>query len=192
MGKPSTPRRRGWWTGVLPLAALAAALAGAPGPGEGPGPPGGAAGAAAETARVIEVIDGDTIAVELAGGREESVRYIGVDTPESTSGRPLECFGHEAAHRNERLVGGEVVGLRYGPERRDAYGRLLAYVYARGRLVNARLVADGFARTLTIAPNDARAPMLRRLEAAAGRAGIGLWDACGARSASPFANLSGP
>jgi endonuclease YncB( thermonuclease family) len=46
--------------------------------------------------------------------------------------------------------------------------------------VNAELVRRGLARSLTIAPNDARAPLFERLEAEAGRAGIGLWGACDA------------
>ncbi len=108
---------------------------------------------------MLEVIDGDTIEVRLRDGSAERVRYIGVDTPESTPDQPLECFGHEASAANGRLVGGQVVRLRFGPERRDAYGRLLAYVSsaAGGRwlFVNAELVRRGFARTLTISPNDA-------------------------------------
>src|SRR5215213_4702317 len=81
-------------------------------------------------ARVLRVIDGDTIEVDL-GGREEHVRYIGIDTPESAiPGEPVECFGKEAAAANEDLVDGETVRLVFDAERRDRYGRLLAYVYA--------------------------------------------------------------
>jgi len=133
------------------------------------------------SARVIEVVDGDTIIVELAGGRRESVRYIGIDTPESNPDQPLECFGHEAEAENARLVADRVVALELGPESRDDYGRLLAFVRAGSgpdSLINAELVEGGFARTLTIAPNDSLAPFLRRLEAAAARAGRGLWGAC--------------
>lgn len=129
------------------------------------------------TARVVHVVDGDTIDVVL-GGLEESVRYIGIDTPESTPDQPLECFGHEAADENERMVGGRTVRLEFGPERRDDYGRLLAYVRVGGTLVNAELVRRGFARTLTISPNDALSGLFGRLEAEAGRAGRGLWGAC--------------
>lgn len=129
-------------------------------------------------AAVLEVTDGDTIVVELPGGRTDDVRYIGINTPESTPNQPLECFGHEAAAANGELVAGRTVELGFGPERRDAYGRLLAFVRVDGLLVNAELVRRGFARTLTIAPNDGLAPLLRRLEAEAGRAGRGLWLAC--------------
>ena len=66
----------------------------------------------------------------------------------------------------------------FDEELRDDYGRLLAYVYADGRLVNAQLVAGGFARTLEIEPNTAMADVLGRMESRAATAGRGLWAAC--------------
>ena len=135
-------------------------------------------GAAALTGLVVEVTDGDTVVVELADGSRERVRYIGIDTPESTPDQPLECFGDEAAEANRRLVEDRQVQLRLGPERRDDYGRLLAFVRVDGLLVNAELIRGGFARVLTIAPNDQLASRFELLEAAAGRAGRGLWGAC--------------
>jgi micrococcal nuclease len=127
---------------------------------------------------VADIVDGDTIEV-LIDGTEEDVRYIGVDTPESVKpGAAVECFGPEASDFNERLVG-ERVRLEFGPERRDDYGRLLAYVYVGDRFVNAELVRRGYATTLTIAPNDQFAPLFDRLEQEAGNAGRGLWGACG-------------
>ena len=129
-------------------------------------------------AEVVRVVDGDTIEVTV-DGRTEDVRYIGIDTPESvTPGEPVECFGRRAGALNERLVSGRRVRLRFDRERRDRYGRLLAYVHARGRFVNAELVRRGFARTLTIPPNDAHAALFARLERQAGGAGRGLWDVC--------------
>ena len=140
------------------------------------------------TARVVEVVDGDTVVVELAGGDRESVRYIGIDTPESNPDVPYECFGHESERANADLVGGREVTLEIGREPRDDYGRLLAFVRVAARggpggerqelLVNAELIRLGYARTLTIAPNDVLAPLFERLEAEAGRAGRGLWGAC--------------
>jgi micrococcal nuclease len=144
--------------------------------------PGGAgdAGQPGERVRanVVRIVDGDTIEV-LIEGTEEDVRYIGVDTPESVApGEPVECFGPEASEFNERLVAGETVTLVFDRELRDSYGRLLAYVFADGVLVNAELVARGFARTLEIAPNTSKAPRLARLERRAGAAARGLWGAC--------------
>lgn len=129
-------------------------------------------------ARVIRAVDGDTIEARI-GGAVEDVRYIGVDTPETVKpGTPVECFGPRAHRFNSRLVRGRRVRLVFGAERRDLYGRLLAYVYLGRRMVDAELVRRGLARTLTIAPNDRFAKRFERLQIAAARAGRGLWGAC--------------
>lgn len=127
---------------------------------------------------VTRVVDGDTVEVELEGETED-VRYIGVDTPETVKPEePVECFGPQASAFNHRLVEGKRVRLVFGVERRDQYGRLLAYVYRGDSFVNAILLRRGFARTLTIPPNDRYAERFKRLEIAASRAGRGLWGAC--------------
>ena len=131
-------------------------------------------------ARVERVVDGDTIKV-LIDGREETVRYIGVDTPETKKpGAPVECFGKRASAENARLVEGERVRLVAGAEPRDRYGRLLAYVRREhdDAFVNERLLRGGFARTLTIAPNDRYAGRFRLAESSARAARAGLWGQC--------------
>jgi micrococcal nuclease len=138
------------------------------------------------SARVTRVVDGDTIEVELPDGSEEDVRYIGIDTPETVKpGTPVQCGGPRAHEANERLVGDRTVTLRFDQERRDVYGRLLAYVYlpaggpgGRPLFVNAALVRRGLARTLTIPPNDSFAALFARLAASAGVRGRGLWGRC--------------
>jgi len=133
---------------------------------------------ASAAAYVTRVVDGDTVEVQL-DGEEEDIRYIGVDTPETVKpGAPVDCFGPQASSFNHRLVERRRVRLVFGPERRDQYGRLLAYVYLGDRLVNAELVRRGLARTLFIPPNDRFEGRLKRLEIAAARAGRGLWGAC--------------
>jgi micrococcal nuclease len=161
---------------VLLLVALVAI--GVRGCGEDGGGPGSAGPGEPVRAEVIDVVDGDTIEVSI-DGEVEDVRYIGVDTPESvTPGEPVECFGKEAGRENERLVGGETVRLDFDAERRDRYGRLLAYVHVGDVFVNAELVERGFARTLEIEPNTFHAQRLERLAAEAGREGRGLWGRC--------------
>jgi micrococcal nuclease len=135
---------------------------------------------------VTRVVDGDTIDVRMPDGDDETVRYIGIDTPETVKpGTPVQCGGPEAHAVNERLVGGQTVTLRFDAERRDVYGRLLAYVYLPGGgrggrplFVNAELARRGLARTLTIAPNDSHAALFARLAARAGVRGRGLWGRC--------------
>ena len=164
---------------LLSLVALAVLRAGddGGGPGRGDGLPGGTGGPQGIRARVLSVTDGDTIEV-LLGGRSEDIRYIGIDTPEVDPSIGVECFGHQASGLNRRLVGGRTVRLVFDDELRDRYGRLLAYVFAGGRLVNAEIVRRGYARTLTIEPNTDRAALFARLEGEAGRHGRGLWAAC--------------
>lgn len=135
-------------------------------------------GPAVAQAYVIRAVDGDTIEARI-GGRVEDVRYIGVDTPETVKpDTPVQCFGPQASAFNHRLVEGRAVRLVFGVERRDVYGRLLAYVYLGHRFVNAMLVRRGLARSLTIPPNNRFAPLFRRLELRAARDGRGLWGAC--------------
>jgi micrococcal nuclease len=127
---------------------------------------------------VVRAVDGDTIEVRI-GRQLEDVRYIGVDTPETVKpDTPVQCFGPHASSFNHHLVKGHWVRLVFGVERRDIYGRLLAYVHLGHRFVNASLVRRGLARSLTIPPNDRFAPLFRRLELRAARAGRGLWGAC--------------
>ena len=129
------------------------------------------------SAHVTHVVDGDTIDVRMPDGEEESVRYIGIDTPETVKpDTPVQCGGPEAHAVNERLVGGRTVTLRFDAERRDVYGRLLAYVYlpragsgGHALFVNAELVRRGLARTLTIPPNDSFASALRSSGGPGGR-----------------------
>jgi micrococcal nuclease len=129
---------------------------------------------------VTRVVDGDTAKVRV-GSRELTVRYIGMDTPESVKpNTPVQCYAKAASHRNEELVAGHDVRLVVGAEPKDRYGRLLAYVYV-GRahqLVNATLLQEGFARTLTIPPNDALAAQFAELQNQAKRSGRGLWSHC--------------
>jgi micrococcal nuclease len=156
------------------LVVLAAALGWSRVDGGGGGPGGEV------SARVVRVVDGDTILVSI-DGREERVRYIGIDTPESVKpGTPVQCYAKKASKANARLVAGREVRLVSDAEARDRYGRRLAYVYRSGDglLVNVALARDGYARPLTIAPNVAHAGEIASAVAAARRAGRGLWSAC--------------
>jgi len=141
----------------------------------------------AGTATVVHPVDGDTIVVEVAG-REESVRFIGIDTPESVAqDRPVECFGPEAKARTaELLPEGTVVRLERDVEARDRYDRLLAYVIRDqdGVLVNRLLVEEGFAEASAYPPNLAHQGELDEAEAQARADGRGLWPACGGTDAA--------
>lgn len=133
-------------------------------------------------ASVVRVVDGDTIVVHI-GGRDENVRILGIDTPETHKpDTPVECYGPEASARMSALLpAGTTVRLVRDVEARDRYGRLLAYVYrdSDGLFIDETMVAEGFAGTLAIPPNLAHRA---ELDAAAGQAqvaGRGLWQTCG-------------
>ena len=137
-------------------------------------------GADSPTVRVVAVVDGDTVDVAWAGQRER-VRLLGVDTPETVApDRPVGCYGPEAAAFTQQRLQGRTVRLQFDRERRDRFGRLLAYVDVEGRRFNDDLLAGGYARLLVIPPNGrhARAMLDRELEARS--AGRGLWGACSA------------
>ncbi len=132
-------------------------------------------------ATVEQVVDGDTIVVDI-GGRSEKVRLIGIDTPESVDPRrPVACFGKEASARTAELLPvGTAVRLVGDVEARDRYDRVLAYVYRvnDGLFVNLTLAAEGFAVTLTYPPNVAHEAEFVAAAAAARRDGRGLWSSC--------------
>lgn len=128
--------------------------------------------------RVIEVVDGDTIRIDV-GGRRETVRLLGVDTPETVHPRrPVGCFGPEAAGFTRSRLLGRTVRLSFDRVRRDAYGRLLAFVEADGRRFNDDLLAGGYARLLVIPPNGAHSRTMLERELDARRNARGLWGEC--------------
>lgn len=145
--------------------------------------PGRGRDAAALSAVVERVIDGDTVRVR-ARGFQDTVRLIGIDTPETRHPtRGVECFGLQASARAARLLPpGRAVTLRGDPtqDARDRYGRLLAYVYLGSRRgpasVNRALVAGGHARVYVYGGVRFRyAHAFEAAQRAARRAGRGLW-----------------
>ncbi len=143
---------------------------------------GGAPPAAAPgVAVVVEVVDGDTITVRV-GGREERVRLLGIDTPETVApDSPVECFGPEASARtHELLAPGTAVRLERDVEVRDRFDRLLAHVVRAddGLFVNEVLAAEGLADALVIEPNVAHRDRIAAAVGTARAEGRGLWGAC--------------
>lgn len=129
----------------------------------------------ADTAKVIRVIDGDT--VELEGG--ERVRYIGIDTPETqhpTQGK--ECYGSEARDKNKSLVEGKTVRLESDRSNTDRYDRLLRYVWVDDVLVNQVLVAEGFAFANPYPPDTRYQALFEMAEVTARLQAQGLWAVC--------------
>jgi micrococcal nuclease len=133
-------------------------------------------------AEVVRVVDGDTVVLQLRAG-EESVRLIGVDTPETVKpDTPVQCFGPEAsAHLHRLLPDGTRVRVARDVEARDHFGRLLLYLWRTedDRFVNLAILRGGYGRPLAIAPNLAHERQFAGAAAAARQAGRGLWSRCG-------------
>jgi endonuclease YncB( thermonuclease family) len=138
-------------------------------------------------------IDGDTIVVKISG-REETVRFIGADTPETHDPRkPVQCFGETAAAHTKSLVTGKSVRLAADPSDsdRDKYGRLLRYVYLPdGTLLNSELIRDGYAFAYTIFPFS-KLEQFRGLETQARNANVGLWAGCNVDSSQQIEQTAG-
>lgn len=135
---------------------------------------------AAQAEAVVErAVDGDTIRVREVGGRLETVRLLGVDTPEvHHPTKPVQCFGPEAAAYTDARLTGRRVRLEDDVERHDKYGRRLAYVIVDGRRFDDELLRLGYARLLVIAPNGSHSRTMLAEELEARRARRGLWGAC--------------
>jgi micrococcal nuclease len=131
-----------------------------------------------EWARVRSVTDGDTIRVDFeAGARNQPVRYIGIDTPETrhpTLG--VQPFGLEASDANTALVAGKRVCLEKDISESDRYDRLLRYIWLEdGRMVNEVLVAEGFATTDTFPPDVKYVERFLAAQQSAAAEGLGIW-----------------
>ena len=121
------------------------------------------------------VVDGDTIIIEM-NGKQERVRLIGVDTPETKHPKkPVEHFGKEASAFTKRMVEGKKVTLEYDLEKRDKYDRLLAYVYLEdGTFINAEIIKQGYGFAYTRFPFK-HLEDFRQHEDDARSSGKGLW-----------------
>ncbi|MDN7241448.1 thermonuclease family protein [Planococcus sp. N028] len=127
---------------------------------------------------VTSVIDGDTIKI-MYEGKEETVRYLLIDTPEtnhpSLGEQPL---GKEATKENKRIIESGKVSIEFDVgERFDDYGRLLAYIYVDGESVQEQMLESGLARVAYVYPPNTRyVDEFEKSEQQAKDAGIGIWE----------------
>lgn len=141
-----------------------------------------------ETATVEYVVDGDTVDV-LVDGKEERVRLIGIDAPESASheeGVNTEEGEMATEYLRSWLKIGKIVYLQADQEDRDRFDRPLRYMWMEPpdnprdpnevaqKMVNARMVADGYADTMRIEPNTYYAEQFESLKIQAVKQGLGV------------------
>lgn len=127
---------------------------------------------------VTKVSDGDTFWVTYPSGKEEKIRLIGINTPESrkTRNKDVEYFGKEASVYAKQLLLNKRVRLEFDVQKYDRYKRTLAYAYLpSGTMVNALLVKEGYARVATYPPNVRYQSLFQKLEREARIGRRGLW-----------------
>ncbi len=123
-----------------------------------------------ERAKVIKVYDGDTIKVIL-NKKIEKVRLIGIDCPEGD-----EKGFWQALNFTKRLLLHRKILLEYDREKRDKYGRLLAYVFLEnGKFVNEEILKEGHGRFILIFPNEKYKKRLKLAEMEAKKYKKGIW-----------------
>ncbi|ARK31241.1 thermonuclease family protein [Halalkalibacter krulwichiae] len=130
-------------------------------------------------ASVVRVVDGDTLIVKLDHKKEERVRLLLIDTPESVHpDKPVQPFGIEASEMVKELMKpGDLIHLELDVSERDKYGRLLAYVWIEDKMVNELLLEKGFARVAYVyAPNTKYVDQFYDIQKQAQERGIGIWS----------------
>jgi micrococcal nuclease len=129
--------------------------------------------------RVLKVVDGDTVHVEV-GGVDETVRLLGIDTPESVDPRKdVECFGKEAGEHLKNLLAGKNVKLISDPTQPavDKYDRWLRVLFSEDDTdINKQMVIDGYAYEYTYDKPPIRQSDYKAAELEAKKSLRGLWS----------------
>ena len=128
-----------------------------------------------DTYRVLDVIDGDTIVINHP--KADRVRYLGINTPEMLNPEsPGDPYSIESTELNKQLVMGKNVTIETDEEKYDPYGRLLAYVFIDGKMVNEELVREGLARKFFIGPNRKYESRISHAQEEAQNYKRGIWS----------------
>lgn len=128
-------------------------------------------------AKVTRVVDGDTLKV-VFDGKEETVRLLLVDTPETVHrNKPVQPFGPEASQFAKDTLDGKNVELEIDVGERDKYGRLLVYLHVDGQMFNKMLLEKGYARVAYVyAPNTKHVDEFYQIQKATQKQAIGIWS----------------
>ncbi|MFK2825114.1 thermonuclease family protein [Bacillus sp. B190/17] len=129
------------------------------------------------TGIVTYVVDGDTFDIKLSNGQEERVRMTLIDTPETKHPRlGVQPFGPEASAFTKKLLTDKKVSLELDVQERDRYGRVLAYVWLDGQLVNEQLIRKGLARVAVFPPNTKYVDRFEEVQQKAREQRMGIWS----------------
>lgn len=126
--------------------------------------------------KVVRVVDGDTFIIDYKG-KEERVRLIGIDTPESV--HPNESKnteeGIKTSNYTKERLDGKMIKLELDVQERDKYGRILAYIYVDGNMYNKELLELGYAKLATYPPNVKYVDDFTKLQEEARENKVGIW-----------------
>lgn len=128
--------------------------------------------------KVVSVVDGDTFKI-IYEGKEEKVRLIGIDTPESVhpdKSKNIE-YGTQVSNYVKELIQKKEVRLEFDVSQRDKYGRLLAYVYLENNeMLNEKLLKEGYAKISTYPPNVKYVEHFTKIQEESRKNKVGLWN----------------
>lgn len=130
-------------------------------------------------ATITKVTDGDTLKVKFDNGKKETIRLLCIDTPETVHRKkPVQPFGPEASSFTKKMLPiGKKVEVELGISERDKFGRLLAYVYVDGQMINKMLLEKGLARVAYVyAPNTTHIDEFNAIQKEAQKKGVGIWS----------------
>ena len=142
------------------------------------------------TAKIISIIDGDTLKIDYKG-QKESIRLIGIDTPESRVNKKIKKDAKRSEQDIETIIAmgkmatayvdglvktGDLITIEFDVQQRDRYGRLLGYVYlSNGKMLNVEIVKAGYANVMTIPPDVKYKDMFLKAYREAKEKERGLW-----------------
>jgi micrococcal nuclease len=127
--------------------------------------------------KVTNVVDGDTMDIQFENGKEERVRLVLVDTPETKHPtKPVQPFGPEASAFTKEMLTGKNVQVELDVQERDQYGRILAYVYIDGKMFNELLLEKGLARVAVFPPNTRYVDEFYAIQKKAQETKLGIWS----------------
>lgn len=128
---------------------------------------------------ISRVIDGDTVYVINSEGKEEKVRLLLIDTPETSHpDKPAQLFGEEAKeYAKEYLRQGTKAILEKGVEQTDRYGRTLGYLFVDGVNFNKHMIQKGYARVAYVyEPNTKYLDEFKEAEKIAKEKKLNIWS----------------
>lgn len=128
--------------------------------------------------KVIRVVDGDTFEI-FHEGKNQKVRMIGINTPESVDPRKeVQCFGIEASNKLKELIDGKIVRIESDEtqDTKDKYGRLLRYVFLNEENINQKMISEGYAFEYTYKKRYKFYDNFKKSEENARNNNLGLWN----------------